>query len=355
MEIPGLKVSLHSVARSVTSPAAGETTAAVYHRGDPEFDVYQQEEAAFREKARLMTQQENGLPKNFYGPSSEGTERSGTQLARQIGDAFVQFYRGDLDEKALERVMSDTVADLRSAYISKGYDEAEFMPQLIEDAYNAARLYNIRGAGTASWYDGIPLAAAQGGNQKHGWIYYDADYYYQSEEMKGTLQDIAGRIAQRYGVNPSRLELPAEYPQDDIRRSIYGSYNTYISFRGRDQTRICSIIDETMAPPKGLRFFYNSNQTGSNQWVPNLPAPRDEPEAAFDGVLQVWYGDWSFTGRVPVRQNPYQFPASVNMFGVVSEGSASGIPEEIVDFLHNVDFFTIFLSGDYNRSHPRRY
>ena len=353
-----MKVQLSSIVKPVqkTTSSTGENTVTTYYRGDPEFDTYEQENIAFREKMRLRVEHENGLPKNFLGVSSKGTTLSRTQLGTKLADAFSNFYLGEIDITALESTFSDIVADLRISYINKGYDEKDFMIQLIEDAYTVSRLYNIRGTGEASWHDGLPFAAEHNGHSENtaDWIYYDADYYYQSEEMKGTLQEFAKDQAVKYGIDPSKLNLPTEYPDGDIRKSIYSSYTTFRNSRARDVGCFGNIIDETIPPPKGLRFFYKANESGTDKLVPKLPAPQDEMESLFDGVLRVWYGDWSFIGRVPVRQDPNKFPISVNMFDVVSKGSKSPIPDEITDFLHNVDFFTFMMSEAYKKDHPRQ-
>lgn len=353
-----IKAQLVSVARTAPTAPFGveKPNPIVYSKGDPVFDAYQQECTEFRERARLMIQQENGLPKNFLGGGSEGSNFSALQLHNQVRDAFKGFYRGSVNGAALEQVLSDVVADLRSSYINKGYDPTEFMPQLIEDVYAEARLNCVAGAGVASWRDGLPLAAEQNGHDRDtkDWIYYDSDYYYRVEETKEKLLEMTYRIAKKYDVDMSRLSLPVSYEDGDLRKSIYESYNSYINFYAREQRHIGNIIDETVLPPKGFRFFYKDNSSGTNLWTPNLPAPRDEPEAAFDGVLQVWYGDWSFTGRVPVRKNVFEFPTSVNMFDVVSYGSQAPLPDEITGFLRNVDFFDWCASNYYTNSHPRR-
>lgn len=352
-KMAGIKrVELVSVTRRVNTDD-NESAIVTYHRGDPEFDTFEQEEIELRRQFRLMTRQENGLPNDFVS-WGEGEAYNSVQICAKIKNVFVHFYQGYADEKSVKSTITEIVADLRSSYINKGYDEAEFMPKLIEDVYDYARLCNIRGAGNASWYEGRALAAAQNGSA-HNWVYYDADYYYQSEEMKSTLIDITKDIASKFGVDSSALELPTEYPEGDLRKSIYSSYNTFINEYLRTDCRIGSLIDETIVPPQGLRFFYCGNGSGTNSLVSQLPAPLDEPEAFFDATLSVWYGDWSFVGRVPVRQDPYRFPISVNAFDVVAKGSTSGIPNEVKDFLHNLDCFTKTQSQNYIDSHPRKF
>jgi hypothetical protein len=340
----------------VPGDAKESSASEIYYKGDPEYDLYEKKSLALKEKWRLAFEQENGLPKNFLSPLSEGMTRTGLQHCEQVKNAFEDFYRMNIDEKALEDTLSDVVADLRAFYISKGYNEAEFMPKLVESVYNTARLFNIQGAGVASWHEGLPLAAEQNGHNRDtkDWFYYNSDYYYRSETMKDSLLNITQRIAMRYQVNPSELNLPTEFQDDDFRKSIYSSYTAYVNHSARESRHIGNIVDETIPPPQGLRFFYKANESGTNLWVPKLDAPYDEAEATFDGVLQVWYGDWSFVGRVPVRQNSYQFPISVNMSDVVEKGSSLEIPEGIRDYLHNIDFFTVVQSNIYMSAHPRK-
>lgn len=167
--------------------------------------------------------------------------------------------------------------------------------------------------------------------------------------MKGTLQDIARKIGAKYGVTD--LNLATDYPDGDLRKGNYSSYNTTISDRMHNDCRIGNILDETMAPPKGFKFFYKANEGGSDPFVPQLPAARQEPYAAFDSFLSISYESWSFTGRVPVRMDATQFPSSVNMFDVVSKSSSIDVPREIGAFLKNFD---IVQSGRYMAFHPRK-
>lgn len=307
-----------------------------------------------RQRALLYEENENGVkvPKN-YVMLAEATE--GKNYSQQIAESFAQYHSGEGDAAAVKDTLSGTVAALRSYYIEQGYSEADIMSGLIEDVYSCAKLNNIHGAFEASWQDSLPLAAEQNGHDGNtrDWIYYDAKYYYSSEEMKTTLQSIMREIGAEYGVTD--LDLSAEYADGDIRKGIYSSYNTIVNDNARNSAHVGSMIDETMVPPEGLRFFYKGNEAGTNLLVPQITAPYDEPEAAFDGALQVWYGDWSFTGRVPVRQNPDKFPISVNMFDVINNADPGGAPSEITDFLKNFDFFAKFQSGRYAEEHPRNY
>lgn len=347
----GIKFELSSITKTVTKPVVdgGEPKSekVTYVRGDPEFD-------AFESAAKAMVPPTDTLPKNFMGPGALCSTGDATNLSRQITDVLELYHRGYAGTAEVERTMSRIVADVRSTYTEMGFDPDEFTGKLIEDVYDVARLGNTRGASSASWYEGRPIAQAHNGHDRNtkDWVYYNADHYYASEEMKGTLQDIARNIGAKYGVTD--LDLATDYPDGDVRKGIYSSYNTAISDRMRNDCRIGSFLDETMAPPKGLKFFYMDKE-GGDPFVARLPGPKNDPYAAFDSFLSVSYEDWSFTGRVPVRMDATQFPISVNMFDTVSRGTGGKVPQAIRDFLKNVDFFTTVQSGPYMNSHPRKY
>lgn len=360
MEIEGLKVHgwtslTRHVKTSRTAPdGTPETKTVTYNKGDPELDAYNAEMKERGEKQyHDMWLREDDTPRNYVMFAS--TRLGVPKIMQPLGEAFERFYRGMDDEKAVESKLSGLVAQLRGFCVEQGYDPAEFMPRMLEDVYEIARLDNIRGAGVASWYESRPLDLAYTSYKRDSKdsIYYNSDFYFRSEEMKGTLLEMTKSIAAKYGVDASTLDLPTRYEGDDLRRGIYSSYNTLVAEKAFNDTRIGWMLDETMVPPKGLRFFYQGNSNGTNTLVPTLSAPRyDEGRCAFDGLLQVWYGDWSFTGRVPVRMDR-AYPISVNMYDAVEMNKPGEIPEEIVPFLKNWDFFSLGWSSEYIASHTR--
>ena len=347
MEIrPGINLWLSSITRSYKS-ADGTVQQKTYRAGDPEFDTYVAEERRKREEA------EAALPKHFMLDAVGEDGTSASCMGNNLSKAFVQYYNGTLDQKGIESAIQDVVSNLRGAYVKKGFDEKEFMPKLLKDVYDYAKWFNIYGAQVKSSVEARKMAAYYNGDDRNSkdFIYYDSDLYYQSEEMKGTILEIMQRTAQKYGFPD--VDFPEGYPDGNKRKSIYSSYNTCIFEHARNDFRVGNMLDETMAPPKGFRFFYKGNASGVNNYR-GLPSSDGTPESDFDGVLHIQYGDWSFVGRVPVRQNPTQFPISVNMYDFVSK-SRNDIPKEIIPAMKNFDFFAQTVSGIYCKSHPRNF
>lgn len=292
------------------------------------------------------------LPLNFMvdGIGKDGV--SAPFLGDRIDKAFQQYHSGVSDEKTVEKVISDIVSELRSTYADMGCDPDEFMPQLLSDVYDRAKISNIVGASNCSFQDSRALAAQYNGSDRNSRdvIYYDAKYYYQTEEMKTTLRESILRIGESYGITD--LELSEPEPNNTVAKSIYYSYNTIINESARHDLLVGNMVDESWVPPKNFRFFYKGNDAGTNIYSSQLTAGKDS-DSFFDGVLHVWYKDWSFNSLVPVRMDATKYPVSVNMYDVVA-GSGKEIPREIVPALKNFDFFTMIQSGNYFKSHPRK-
>ena len=340
----GITLGVKEFTRTVTTPD-GKKERVTYHEGDPEFDAYVETQ---------RKQLEPALPINFasFGQGKSGAY--GWQLKGQIRDKFDQYYAGEADMKDLERTISDVVSDLRSNYADQGFDPDEFMEDLLLDVYDVARMDAITGAYHQGWLDSRPLAAQYNGHNGNtrDTIYYDAKYYYQSEEMKAALPEMFERIGRQFGV--SDLEIPTEYPDGSLLAEMYTSYNTYVNWEARwTVSPVGNMLDEGMVPPKDFKFFYKGNNSCSNAYPSTLPPEGSPGPDIDDGVLHVWYGDWSFVTRVPVRQNAKEYDAVVNMYDVISR-HCRDIPEEIVPMLKNFDFFSSIQSGPYFKTHPRK-
>lgn len=345
-KIEGISIRPFAASRTVKTPD-GKTQTVTYRPGDPEF------EDSFRTSKLqdAVSHRWSDIPMNFMadGVGKDGCPAHvfGTRLMK----SFEQYHSGALDARAVEQEISDVIAEFRSTYVDMGYDPDEFMSKLLNDVYDSCKAYNVSGASSCSFSDSRALAAQYNGSDRNSRdvIYYDAKYYYQTEEMKTTLRESILRIAGRFGVKD--LELSDTAPEADEAKRIYYSYNTVINEGARNDLLVGNMIDESMVPPRDFRFFYKGNESGTNIYSSQLIAGKDS-DSLFDGVLHVWYGDWSFSGLVPVRMDATKYPVSVNMYDTVAS-SGKTIPSEIVPMLKNFDFFTVVQCGNYFKTHPR--
>lgn len=340
----GITLGVKEFTRTVTTPD-GKKERVTYHEGDPEFDAYVETQ---------RKQLEPALPIDFvsFGQGKSGAH--GWQLKGQIRDKFDQYYAGEADMKDLERTISDVVSDLRSNYADQGFDPDEFMEDLLLDVYNVARTSVITGAYNQGWLDSRSLAAQYNGHDGNtkDTIYYDAKYYYQSEDMKAALPEMFQRIGQRFGVPD--LEVPTKYPDGSLLEKMYTSYNTYVNWNARNSF-VCggNMLDEGMVPPKDFKFFYKASDAYNSQPRCTLVSEDSPSPVPNNGVLHVWYGDWSLISRIPAQEDAEQFPRSVSMYDVVSK-HCSDISEEIIPILKNFEFFSTTQKKAYLETHPRK-
>lgn len=302
----------------------------------PNFDTVKVSKNLFVDK--------NGIPKNVF-LGDKVSYGKGTELERRIDSAYLDYYTGQGDEQSVKNTLLEVVETLRSDYVEMGYDEKEIMPHIIEDVYATARLGAVSEVKHASFLESKELVAqinGHDGNTKD-FIYYNSDYYFKCENIKTSLMDQAKELGEKYGV--TELDLSRDYKANDPRR-CYNSYNTIINNYAGKQWRIGNMLDDDMVPPENFRFLYKSGDTGTNIFPESIAEKGDSSQ--FGGLLQVWQGDWSYTGRVPVRMDATRNPA-INMYDVVSKGS-SNVPKESINFFKNFDFFSSIQCGAYFRS-----
>lgn len=315
----------------------------------PNIDLYSQ--------SKPTSATERKMPLNFFFPLGIQMERESevVDVSKRITAMFQQYYQGYTTEKTVTEGMAKAVSDLMEIYTDMGYDAKNIAPQIIEDVFDRCKLDSISAAGSASFLEGKALAAKYNANDvnSHDFLYYNADYHYKTEDMKLQLVRDAKTIAAKYGVDEQALDLPLDYQDGDLRKGYYASYTTNVNEHARSM-RGSNILDENLVPPRGFRLFYKGNDSGTNQYPASLVEKTGEPEAEFDGVVQMWYGEWTFTDRVPVRFDATKYPISVNLFDVVFRAGKHEMPQELIPMLKNFDFYTSVQSGPYQKAHPRR-
>ena len=263
----------------------------------------------------------------------------------KLSNTFKQYYQDSIDKHGTFQVVDQAVRTLIDRYSKMGFDAKEITPQIIKDVYESCRMYAVSGASTASFFEGCKVANQLGAS--NGFIYYNSDYYYRSEDMKDALYDHCQELAEKYDCGS--LEFFREYPDGDIRKCFYESYNSPIN----DNARMwCgNIIDEKVAPPPGFRLYYDPNGRGVNVRPEELEKA-GAGSSIFDGRVFVWYQDWSFSSLVPVQKDPSLSPLSVNLLDLVQH-RGNDYPKELEKILGNFDFFATNLGSLYKKTHSR--
>ncbi|MDE7245206.1 MAG: hypothetical protein K2O18_14710 [Oscillospiraceae bacterium] len=292
------------------------------------------------------------MPKNFMS-CFQYMELSPVQA--KIESAVEQYFRGNLGIKDVTNVMDSTVSTLIETFTKIGFDPAETTPKIIEDVYEYCRTIVPIEAKEASFREGREVAGQF--PEYSGGLYYSADIYYQTEDAIDAILERTRTLAEKYGVS-DRVTVNRNYSEDTslgrLMKSLNESYNTAVNQYYRDNYVCASIIDETMAPPRGFKMFYTDGEgTVPNRYAPTM-GPGDGPYSVFDGGVHIWYGDWTFARRVPIGAAGTGMPCATNLLDVVKH-SGQAYPKEIAGFLANFDFFSSTRCAEYLTGHPRKF
>ena len=96
--------------------------------------------------------------------------------------------------------------------------------------------------------------AAKEGVSTDNMVYYDADYYYQSEEIHDLLKEAAAEYGAKYG-----MEIDATKRDDCFKRDYLTgtpNFNDKWNFMATNMMSSGRLMDQNAAPPKDFSFFY---------------------------------------------------------------------------------------------------
>lgn len=165
--------------------------------------------------------QTKALAKDYYDGKISGEE-----LKSRYKELAKQYFQGNFDN-----------------HFISGRDTAE-NKAMSEAFYTEFRRQGIGGATSACFEKGLefrkgdPAAAT----------YYNADYYYMSEDFTKAITEAASELSKENGLG--EFEVP-DYSGDSF--ALYNNFNTaWNGYRGRSMT------DTSAVPPRGFEFYFQS-------------------------------------------------------------------------------------------------
>lgn len=270
------------------------------------------------------------------------------RLHNRLPVLFDEYASGDISKETMLRTLDRAVSDVVGYYANKGFDPEEITPEIVRELYANCKLEMVRAGYSKSLDEGAQIAREKGINGF--WMYYNADHYYFTEDLIDTVHDHLESLSEKYGCGPMKLER--DFPEGDIRRRYYGSYNAY--FNARLRSTGGSMIDQTIAPPKDFKMFFDSNSKGTSRYPSSMGAEIPGEPSLFDSAVYIQYQGWEFAHRLPTRMDPTRYPVSVHLMDVI-QSSKKGYPKEIEAFLNNFDFFATNVGKMYWESHELIY
>ena len=233
------------------------------------------------------------------------------RLHNRLPVLFDEYVSGDISKETMLRTLDRAVSDVVGYYANKGFDPEEITPEIVRELYANCKLEMVRAGYSKSLDEGAQIAGEKGINGF--WMYYNADHYYFTEDLIDTVHDHLESLSEKYGCGPMKLER--DFPEGDIRRRYYGSYNAY--FNARLRSTGGSMIDQTIAPPKDFKMFFDSNSKGTSRYPSSMGAEIPGEPSLFDSAVYIQYQGWEFAHRLPTRMDPTRYPVSVHLMDLL--------------------------------------
>lgn len=158
--------------------------------------------------------------------------------------------------------------------------------ETILNCYESFLNENYEEAVKACFDEGYEIARKEGKSPDRA-AYYDAKYYYQSEEIHELLKEAAKEYGEKYGV-----EVDPEYRDNHIKgeyliRTRTLNFNSKWDFRASMVER-SRMMDFDAVPPEGFHFFYKEGEhlgtegtvlfIGGKDWTEKLSTPWGMPK-----------------------------------------------------------------------------
>lgn len=199
------------------------------------------------------------MPKHCYGTGFGYTQTN------EINQMLKDYYVGkSVTKEELKEFFKDCCKDMRVVMAQEnrttGLDPVH-NAQIILDTYEQLRMSNSTMANYGCQKEGERIAVKNGWREGEpiDWVYYNADFYYQSEELRQIFKVAAQEMAREWKCG----ELDTSTRDMDNNLSYSSSFHQVWSNSGSNGTRIIDMKDVSEKPPAGFRLFFRESLEGS--------------------------------------------------------------------------------------------
>lgn len=192
-----------------------------------------------------------GMPGSIFGDSF------GYDMQKEISGCMKDFYAGNISESEVKEFFTECCSSMRiycaQQRLTTGKNEAD-NTQIVSQVYEIFAKENQRAARSANSAEGMELNnnIANDG-RKDDWVYYNADYYYQCEAMRSSLQQAVGEMTGKWELG----DIDCKEIENNSKFTLDGGFdfNSGWNFTYRNQVSRSSMENEGAVPPEDFRFF----------------------------------------------------------------------------------------------------
>lgn len=267
-----------------------------------------------------------GMPRSIFGDSF------GYGMQKEIAGCMKDYYAGNINEQDVKKFFNGCCSSMRiycsQQRMTNGKNEAD-NTQIVSQMYEMFAKENQRAARNANSAEGMKINnSLENSGRKDDWCYYNADYYYQCESMRGTLQGAVNEMAEKWNL----AEIDCNEVEKSSKFTLDGEFdfNSGWNFEYRNQVSRSSMENEEAITPEGFKFFYKESYDGDK------------------GFMKVWYGDSEKTVDVPFHINRDSLKGQIfnaSELLTFSEKDTNKY-EEYNSFLNNISVFTRWYSWE---------
>lgn len=252
--------------------------------------------------------------------------RQDEKIQKKLKDYYVN---GTAAKEELKAFFKDMCRDRRAALVQErkttGTDPDD-NGQILLDTYERFRMANSVMANLGCNKEGEKPAVKNGWRQgaDKDWVYYNADFYYESEGVSVLFQEAAREISEEWGCGETDT-----YGWDTDRHAFYGgSFHEVWNNGSRNRTGICEMLNLSEKPPEQFRFFFRVDNRGDRE-VGSLQAGMGgNTDLRKEIMFHIYDG----------RQRP--FPQMYHLYEIF-EHEIKGQPNrELAEYLKNFLVFT---------------
>ncbi len=192
------------------------------------------------------------MPKHCYG--TDYGHKQNEKIQQNLKDYYLA---QTVTKEELKDFFKDCCKDMRVILAQErkttGLD-ADNNRQIILDTYEMFRMANSVMANLGCGEEGKKLARENGwkDGQDIDWVYYSADFYYESEELRDLFKGAAQEIAEEWECGKADT---TEWDRD-VLANYSSSFNEVWKNGSEYGARICSMLDVSKEPPKGFCLFF---------------------------------------------------------------------------------------------------
>jgi len=193
----------------------------------------------------------------------------------EMREVMTGFYNGEISKEEIK--------DFFMEYCTSFYARDE---NTILNIYECFLDENYRVAVRECFQEGKDIAEREG-KAGQNYVYYNADYYYKSEEIHELLKEAAKECGEKYGVEVDASKRDENFQQDYLTGTP--NFNDKWNWMAVHMPKVGRLMDITAIPPEGISFFYAEGERmgtegslliiGGNDWKENADVPFEIPTA----------------------------------------------------------------------------